>query len=121
MSSHSLPTSKRNHLPLIPTYLGAATGFVAFLFAGAVPGVLYGGYMGLAMAWALLGHAHEPTIVMRMITGGGMVLGLLAALFFFLVAGAFLGTVVGLPFVPALKRAAQAEPQVAQEATVHRS
>lgn len=108
----------RNHIQLLPTYLGAATSFLAYLFAGAVPGILYGGYMGLIMSTALFGNAAEPTLLTRLVTGGGMALGLFASLFFFLVVGAFVGTVVGLPFAPILRRMAQAEPAQV-EAKVH--
>ncbi len=43
-----------------------------------------------------------------------MVLGLGASLFFFLVAGAFLGTLAGLPFAGVLRRMAEAEPETTQ-------
>lgn len=102
-------SASRNHIALIPTYIGAGLGAAAFALIGAVPGVLYGGYMGLAMSHAILGAAADPSIFARVITGGGMVLGVLAALFFFLVAGAFFGTVLGLPLAPLLRRAAQAK------------
>jgi len=111
-------TTHRNHITLLPTYIGAAVSFLAYVAVGAVPGILYGGYMGLAMSSALFGNLAEPTVLGRVITGGGMVLGLCASLFFFLVAGAFLGTLAGLPFAPALRRMAQAEPQ-AVPAEVH--
>ncbi len=102
--------TNRNHIQLLPTYIGTGASFLAYLFAGAVPGILYGGYMGLIMSTALFGNAAEPTLLARIVTGGGMALGLFASLFFFLVIGAFLGTVLGLPFAPILRRMAEAEP-----------
>ena len=109
-------TTQRNHIALLPTYTGAAVALLAYVAVGAVPGILYGGYMGLTMTAALFGGVAEPSVVGRVITGGGMVLGLLASLFFFLVAGAFTGTLCGLPFAPALRRMAQADAQPAQAA-----
>lgn len=108
-------TTRRN-LTLMPTWLGAAIGFVAYLVLGALPGLLYGGYAGLAMYGVLFGNPGEPTLLARLVTGGGMVLGLLACLFFFLVAGAFLGTLAGLPFAAALRRWSEAGTAVTVEA-----
>jgi len=101
---------QRNHYALLPTYIGAAISFLLYIAIGAVPGVLYGGYMGLVMAGALFGSTMEPTTLVRIVTGGGMVLGLLASMFFFLVSGAFVGTIMGMPFAKALRRMAEKEP-----------
>ena len=86
---------------LLPTYVGAAVSFLACIAIGAVPGTLFG-------------TLAEPTVLARVITGSGMVLGLGASLFFFLVAGAFLGTLAGLPFAGVLRRMAEAEPETTQ-------
>ncbi|OIP43020.1 MAG: hypothetical protein AUK47_03305 [Deltaproteobacteria bacterium CG2_30_63_29] len=98
--------SKKNLL-LAPTYTGATGGFLAFLFLGAIPGLLYGGYMGLMMTASLFGTPVEPTMMAKLVTGGGMLIGLVSSLFFFLVMGALLGTVAGLPFMPLLKSLAK--------------
>lgn len=79
---------------LLGTYVGSAIGFISFLVLGAVPALLYGGYMGLIMVGALFGTPAQPTLVARVIVGGGMVLGLVASLFLFLVVGALLGSLV---------------------------
>ncbi|MBI5608426.1 MAG: hypothetical protein HY902_06055 [Deltaproteobacteria bacterium] len=111
----------RNHIVLLPTYIGAALTFVAFLFIGAVPGVLYGGYMGMTMYNVLFGSAGDNSWLARLVVGGGMGLGLAATLFFFLVAGAVAGTLLGLPFAPMLRRMSEskAAPE-AQEALAHK-
>ena len=98
--------SKRTHLPFLPTYLGAGVGFVAYLVMGAVPGLLYGGYMGLAMSGVLFGAPVEATLAAKVITFGGMLLGLAASFAFFMVFGALLGTGAGLPFARTLRRLA---------------
>lgn len=105
-------TPRRSHLPFVPSYIGTGLGFLAFLVLGAVPGTLYGGYVGLGMSAMLFGSAADPSWPARIITGGGMILGLLAALFLFLVAGAVMGTLLGLPFAKVLRRAAEREVQV---------
>ena len=80
---------------MLATYIGAAFGFVSFVFLGAIPGVLYGGYAGLTMNSILFGAGGDPTIMTRIMTFGGMALGFLASLFLFLIVGAILGTVAG--------------------------
>ncbi len=92
-ASQTVPTKRHTNLP---SYIGAGAGFVAFIALGAMPGLLYGGYMGLMMAGALFGTPVEPNAVARLITGGGMLLGLLASLFLFLVVGAVVGTSCGI-------------------------
>lgn len=79
----------------IPSLIGAVASFVLFLLYGAVPGILMGGYMGLATAGAILGTPVDPSLVSKVLTVGGMALGLVASMFLFLVVGAFVGTVVG--------------------------
>jgi len=80
--------------------IGAGAGFIAFLAFGLIPGLLYGGYIGLIMSAVLFGAPVEPTLAARFMTGGGMVLGLAASMFFFLVVGAVVGTLVGFVFDP---------------------
>lgn len=105
--------SKRKHFMFLPTYIGAGIGFVAYLIVGAVPGLLYGGYMGLAMSGVLFGAPVESTLAAKAVTFGGMLLGLAASFFFFLVMGALFGTAVGLPFARSLRRLAGVSPVAA--------
>jgi len=74
---------------------GAAVAFVLFLLTGAVPALVYGGYMGLMLSGVLFGHGNDQLFWSRLVTGGGMVLGCVATLFLYLVVGAFLGNAVG--------------------------
>lgn len=76
-------------------YVGAAVAFLAFLLVGAIPGLLYGGYLGLMMGNALFGGAGELSLLTRMMTGGGMLLGFFAVMGLFLVGGGVLGTIFG--------------------------
>jgi hypothetical protein len=107
-ASQTVP--RKRHASL-PTYIGAGTGFVAFIAFGAMPGLLYGGYMGLMMAGALFGTPVEPNILARLITGGGMLLGLLASLFLFLVVGSVVGTSCGIVLRPMARLVADAAAQ----------
>jgi hypothetical protein len=89
---------------LLPTWIGAAAGLALFAVFGAPSGLLYGGYAGLVMASVLTGTPVEPTLLVKLITLGGMGLGVFASFFFFVVLGAFLGTLAGMPFAPLLRR-----------------
>ena len=82
----------RNNKPVL---VGAAVGFLVFLVVGAIPALLYGGYLGLMMANALFGSTGDLSLAARMMTGGGMLLGFFAVNGLFLVAGGVLGTVFG--------------------------
>jgi|GEM_PF-5247917 hypothetical protein len=79
----------------IATYSGAVVGFISFIIFGAVPGLLYGGYMGLIMSGIIQGTT-DPTWVTRIITGGGMLLGVVASFSLFMVVGASLGLIIAL-------------------------
>jgi hypothetical protein len=89
-----MTTNNKTKTRDLSTYAGAAIAFVLFLVVGALPGLLYGGYLGLFMANALFG-AGELTTVSRLMAGGGMLLGFSAALALFLVVGSVLGAAVG--------------------------
>lgn len=78
------------------TLVGAGVAFVAFLLTGAVPALVYGGYMGLMLSGVLFGHDANEMLAARIVTGGGMVLGLIATMFLYLVIGAFFGSVAGV-------------------------
>lgn len=77
-------------------YVGSFIAFLTYLLIGFLPGMLYGGYMGLAMAGAIFGIPVEATILSKIMVGGGLLLGVVSSLFFFLVIGANLGTIGSL-------------------------
>lgn len=79
----------------LPTNLGAMLGFLLFLFYGAAPGVLYGGFVGKELAESMLGEALEPAFVAKLVEVGGMAFGFLSALFLFLILFALAGTLIG--------------------------
>ncbi len=89
-------TKQDKKVIVISMYAGLGVGFLAFLGIGLVPGLLYGGYIGLIMAGSMFGTPVEPTLFSRLLTGGGMGLGALMAMTFFLVVGSLAGTVAGL-------------------------
>ena len=74
---------------------GAGIGFVAFLFLGALRGLVYGGFWGLVLAGFFSGTPVEFTLVNRAIVAFGMILGVGASFVFFTGAGALLGLGLG--------------------------
>ncbi len=79
----------------LPTNIGAIIGFLLFIFYGAAPGVLYGGFVGKELAESMLGEGLEPAFVAKTVEVGGMAFGLLSSLFLFLVLFALAGTLIG--------------------------
>ncbi len=79
----------------LPTNVGAMIGFLLFALYGAVPGVLYGGFVGKELAESMLGEALEPAFFAKLVEVGGMAFGLLSSLFLFLILFALAGTLVG--------------------------
>jgi len=77
---------------VVAAYVGAGVGLLGFIGIGAVPGLLYGGYAGLALAGVLGGTPVVATFASRLLVFGGMAIGALAVLSLFLVMGALLGT-----------------------------
>ncbi|MBI3014138.1 MAG: hypothetical protein HYY65_03515 [Candidatus Tectomicrobia bacterium] len=75
---------------------GAGVGFIAFLFLGALRGIVYGGFWGLVIAGYLFGTPVEPTLMNKAIVALGMMLGVGASFVFFTGAGALLGLGFGI-------------------------
>ncbi len=83
-----------------PTLIGSGLAFFVFLLTGAIPGLVYGGYAGLMLGTAVFGPGTGDLLGTRILTGAGMVFGLVLTLLVFLGVGALLGHLVGV----ALKR-----------------
>jgi hypothetical protein len=94
--------------------LGAAGGVVLFLFVGLVPAILYGGWTGLVIAGAFLGHPVPMHLGAKVLIGGGVVLGVLAVGALFAVLGSVVGSLVGAGVAYARRSAAASEAQPAE-------
>ena len=69
---------------------GGIAGLVSFLAVGLLPSIVYGGFAGVTLAAAILGHPVGGSILARGIVVFGTVVGLLATAAIFVVAGAAL-------------------------------
>lgn len=77
------------------TKIGALAGGILFLIGGAIPGIYAGGFAALiAMSW-LNGGAVEPTVIVRVMTVMGSVIGLCVSATIGVVGGAAVGTALG--------------------------
>ena len=88
---------------------GAGLAFVAFLLTGAMPSVVFGGYMGLMLSNVLFGADQTSLLVTRFMTGGGMVLGVVATMSLYLVVGAVLGSAAGAAYRKVTAQAVESE------------
>jgi len=71
---------------------GGLAGLVAFLAVGLLPALVYGGFAGVTLAAAILGHPIDGSGFAKAMVVGGMVLGLLCTASLFTLAGAAVGT-----------------------------
>lgn len=79
----------------VTTLSGTAVGFIGFMLVGLLPALYFGGFAGLVLAGGIFGAPVVPTLLSQGLVVFGMVLGVLAVGSLFLVAGAFLGSVIG--------------------------
>lgn len=78
------------------TLIGAAIGLALFLAIALLPALLYGGYAGVLLAGGIFGEPIHPTLVVRMLIIGGMILGTVAVGSLFAVGGAVAGAAVSV-------------------------
>ncbi len=78
------------------SFIGAGLGLASFLTFGLLPAMLYGGYAGLMLAGGILGTPVGPSILAHALIVFGMALGVAAVASLFAVAGAVVGSAVGL-------------------------
>src|SRR3990172_12931729 len=74
---------------------GALIGAIGFLVFGIVPGFYFGSYGVLALVHHLTGGPLEATVLLRVATAIGILLGIACVGFMSVMAGTVLGTGVG--------------------------
>lgn len=87
------------------TKVGAMLGFIGFLAVGVVPGFYFGSYGALVLMNHLFG-ALEATVILRLATAAGVIMGITCVGFLSIVVGAIFGTAAGYA-VEALASAAR--------------
>lgn len=79
----------------IGTKIGAFLGFLTFLVFGIVPAFYFGSYGTLIILSHLAGGSVEPTVIVRMITVVGILVGLFCSGTVSIVLGSIFGTALG--------------------------
>ena len=76
------------------TKAGAMIGAAGFLALGIIPGIYFGSYGTLALINHLMGRL-EVTVLLRVATAAGIILGVACVGFLSIVVGSVIGTVAG--------------------------
>jgi hypothetical protein len=101
------------------TRIGAIAGAIGFLAFGVVPGFYFGSYGALILMSHLFGSV-QPTVLLRVATAAGIVLGVTCVGFMSIVVGSILGTAIGYAaraLTASLKEKAPAEAGTASAKT----
>jgi len=85
----------RQDVVKIGTKIGAAIGGIGFLIFGIMPGFFFGSYGALLVMNHLLGAPVEPTVLVRVVVAGGILLGIVCVASVSIVTGAIVGTGIG--------------------------
>ncbi len=71
--------------------IGALVGFLLFVVTGAIPSLVYGGYLAVLISAPLFGDTLTPNEASRYLILGGMGTGFIAVCVLYVVGGAFVG------------------------------
>jgi len=85
----------RQDVTKMGTKIGAAIGGIGFLIFGIVPGFFFGSYGALLVMNHLLGAPVEPTVLVKVVVAGGILLGIVCVASVSIVTGAIVGTGIG--------------------------
>lgn len=77
------------------TKVGAAFGVIFFLAFGIVPGFYFGSYGTVVILNHLFGGPIEATVLVRLLTAVGIILGITCVASVSIVVGAIFGTAIG--------------------------
>jgi hypothetical protein len=105
----------RKEMVRMGTKVGGVLGAIAFLVFGIVPGFYFGSYGILVLMSKLFGGPLEATVLVRLATAAGILVGIVCVASVTIVVGAIFGTVVGY-LLEALS--APAEVRTSEEASV---
>ena len=85
----------RKEMVRMGTKVGGVLGAIAFLVFGIVPGFYFGSYGILVLMSKLFGGPLEATVLVRLATAAGILVGIVCVASVTIVVGAIFGTVVG--------------------------
>lgn len=85
----------RKEMVRMGTKVGGVLGAIAFLVVGIVPGFYFGSYGTLVLLSHLFGGPLQATVLVRIATAAGIMVGIICMASVSIVVGAVLGTVLG--------------------------
>lgn len=85
----------RKEMVRMGTKIGAVLGGIAFLVFGIIPGFYFGSYGTLVLLNHLFGGPLEATVLVRVATAAGILVGISCVASVSIVVGAIFGTVLG--------------------------
>lgn len=85
----------RKEMVRMGTKLGAVLGGIAFLVFGIIPGFYFGSYGTLVLLNHLFGGPLQATVLVRIATAVGILVGISCVASVSIVVGAIFGTVLG--------------------------
>lgn len=85
----------RKEMVRMGTKVGAVLGAIAFLAFGLVPGFYFGSYGALVLLNHLFGGPLQATVLVRVATAMGILIGITCMASVSIVVGAIFGTAVG--------------------------
>ena len=103
----------RKEMVRMGTKVGGVLGAIAFLVFGIIPGFYFGSYGTLVLLNHLFGGPLEATVLVRVATAAGILVGITCVASVTIVVGAIFGTAVGY-LVEALSGAAAKAPAEAE-------
>ena len=99
----------RKEMVRMGTKVGGVLGAIAFLVFGIVPGFYFGSYGILVLMSKLFGGPLEATVLVRLATAAGILVGIVCVASVTIVVGAIFGTVVGYALEAVTKEKIAAE------------
>ena len=85
----------RKEMVRMGTKVGGVLGAIAFLVVGIVPGFYFGSYGTLVLLSHLFGGPLQATVLVRIATAAGIMVGIICMASVSIVVGAVLGTAIG--------------------------
>jgi hypothetical protein len=85
----------RKEMVRMGTKIGGVLGAIAFLIFGIVPGFYFGSYGALVLMSHLFGGPLQATVLVRIATAAGIMVGIICIASVSIVVGAVFGTALG--------------------------
>ena len=85
----------RKEMVRMGTKVGGVLGAIAFLVVGIVPGFYFGSYGTLVLLSHLFGGPLQATVLVRIATAAGIMVGIICMASVSIVVGAVFGTAIG--------------------------